>query len=140
MIVRGLDASGDFLFGKGKNDYKSNNDAVAQNIKTRLYSFLGDCFWAIDQGLDWWNLLGSKNQLALQLAVNATILNTEGVTGIIASSVNLSNNRKITISYTVTTVYSGLSANRTVTSLTSFVLTESGQVITTEDGQGIAGG
>lgn len=109
MIVRGLDANGDWLFGKGKNDYKSGLTAIAQSIKTRLSSFLGDCFFNLGAGLDWFNLLGSKNESAIQLAVATTILNTENVTGILELSVNVDSIRNITIKYNVQTTLGQLS-------------------------------
>jgi hypothetical protein len=105
MIVRSIDAENDWNFGKGKNDYKSANDAIAQNIKTRLQSFLGDCFFDIAAGIDWFNLLGSKNQLALSLEINAVILNTENVTGIKQLFVSLTD-RVFEVSYRVQTTYS----------------------------------
>jgi hypothetical protein len=108
MIVRAIDLNGDWLFGKGQNDYKSGNDAIAQTIKTRLLSFLGDCFFSTTDGIDWFNLLGSKNQLALQLAVSTMILNTENVTGILAVSVSLTDARVLTVEYKAQTVYSTL--------------------------------
>ena len=51
MKVRALDESGDWTFGKGENNYYSANDAIAQNIKTRLYSFLGDCFFDLSANI-----------------------------------------------------------------------------------------
>jgi hypothetical protein len=105
MIVRGIDANNDWLYGKGRNDYRANVDAVAQNIKTRLQSFLGDCFFQTDAGIDWFNLLGSKDRLQLQLSINATILNTQDVTGIILVSSNLTQNRVFSIQYQVQTSY-----------------------------------
>lgn len=106
MIVRGLDSQGDWLFGKGKNDYKKDNEAIAQNIKTRLQSFLGDCFFDVGAGLDWFNLLGSKDQTALKLAVSATILNTSGVIKLIEISIDLSKTRVFSLQYEVQTIYS----------------------------------
>jgi hypothetical protein len=116
MIVRTIDSNHDWTFGKGRNNYRQNNDAVTQNINTRLYAFINDCFFDKDAGIDWWNLLGSKNKLALELAVSATILNTEGVTGLLALSANLDQNRNITIVYQVVTTYStNQTLNGTVT-------------------------
>ncbi len=109
MIVRALDTNGDWLFGKGRNDYKSNQDAIAQNIQTRLLSFLGDCFFDTAAGIDWFNFLGGKNQTALNLAINAVILNTDNVTGMLQTSVNLSTSRVFTVQYRVQTTYSVLS-------------------------------
>lgn len=106
MICRAIDINGDWLFGKGKNDYKQRNDAIAQDIQTRLQSFLGDCFFDTASGIDWFNLLGSKNQIALNLAISAVLLNTPDVTGILQLSVFLDVNRLLTVQYRVQTVYS----------------------------------
>lgn len=105
MIVRSLDGTGDWEFGKGKNDYKRNLDAVTQNIKTRLMSFLGDCFFDTTAGIDWFNLLGGKDRLALELAISSTILNTQNVTGLRQLSVTESPSRRITIRYRVQTTF-----------------------------------
>lgn len=140
MIVRSLDADNDWNFGKGRNDYLTANEAIGQNIKTRLQSFLGDCFFDVKAGLDWFNLLGSKNQLALELAVRATILNTTGVTAIIDVSITLENNRAIKMQYTVETVYSRANLGQPIESASFLILTESGDVLTTEDGDAIGAG
>ncbi len=141
MIVRAIDADNDWQFGKGRNDYRANIEAVEQMIKTRLQSFLGDCFFAINEGLDWFNLLGSKNQLALELAVRAVILNTEKVTSIVTSSTSLdSSTRRITMTYVVNTVYTLNGVEAQISSNSSFLLTEGGDVITTEDGSALGVG
>lgn len=108
-LVRALDSNGDWIFGIGKSAYKSGNAAVAQNIQTRLSSFLGDCFFDATAGIDWFNLLGGKDQVSLNLAINAVILNTENVTGILQTSISLNANRFLSISYSVQTTYSTLS-------------------------------
>ena len=53
MIIRALDADGDVVFGRGIQDYLQNNDAIALNIKTRLMSFFGNCFFYVDAGVYW---------------------------------------------------------------------------------------
>jgi hypothetical protein len=112
MIVRALSSIGDWTYGAGKNNYLSANAAVAQAIATRLQSFLGDCFFATDAGIDWFTFLGgSKNQLALHLAISAVILNTQTngmsvVTGITTLSVILNDmTRNFVITYSATTVF-----------------------------------
>ncbi len=110
MRVRAIDGSHDWLFGKGQNDYVRNLAAVVQNINTRLSAFLGDCFFDNAAGIDWFNLLGNKDQLALNLAVSAVILNTENVTGIFQLSLTISVRRNIEIRYVVQTTYSRASA------------------------------
>lgn len=142
MIVRALDVNGDWTFGKGQNNYVANNKAIQQNIATRLQSFLGNCFFAIDAGIDWFNLLGSKNQIALELAVRSTILNTENVTGIVDISINLEENtRRINMTYTVNTVYSTINGvSGLLIGQTSFLLTEGGDILTTESGEPLVAG
>lgn len=106
MRVRALDADGDWTYGKGQNNYLTQNRAVGQNIQTRLLSFLGDCFFDLSAGIDWFTYLGGKDQLALNLAVSAVILNSQDVTGIRQLSIDLSATRVLTISYRVQTTYS----------------------------------
>ncbi len=142
MIVRSIDADNDWNFGKGKNDYVRNNAAIMQNIKTRLQSFLGDCFFDIPAGVDWLNLLGSKNVVALRLAIDTCILNTTGVTGFAKpTEVDFDHvTRLITITYSVNTVYTNKQDLGSVTNTSSFLLTESGDILTTEDGGGLEAG
>ena len=105
MRVRAVNADGSWQFGKGRNDYKKDLDATAQNIKTRLQSFLGNCFFALDAGIDWFNLLGGKSQQAINLAITSTILNTENVTGLNQLYINLDADRNLTVEYNVQTSY-----------------------------------
>ena len=106
MIVRALDNQNDWTFGKSKNNYLSGSAAVQQNIKTRLLEFIGDCFFNIQAGVDWFNFLGgSKNQLALNLNISSVILNTAFVTSIKQLSISLVNS-DFSVSYQVTDAYS----------------------------------
>ena len=106
MSFRNLDGNHDWVFGSGRNDYVTENQEIALNIKTRILSFLGDCFFAINEGIDWFNLLDYRYQNRLELAVQETIKNTPGVTGINDIQVLLGANRKITIQYDIQTVFS----------------------------------
>lgn len=107
MRVRAINYSDkDWTFGKGANDYRRDNDAVAQNIYTRLNSFLGDCFFDVGAGIDWFNRLGGKDLLTLKLDISSTILNTELVTGILQLSIDLNVQRQLTVSYVVRTAFS----------------------------------
>lgn len=105
--VRAIDVNGDWTFGKGQNDYLKDNAAVVQSIGTRLKSFLGDCFFDSGAGIDWFNLLGGKDELSLRLSVSSVILNTKDVTGILQLSVNLdAKSRRLTVTYQVQTTFS----------------------------------
>lgn len=112
MTVRQLDINGDWTFGAGRNNYLDRTEALAQDLETSLQSFLGDCFWALQDGLDWWNLLGSKNLLAVELAIKTTILNTPFITGMRDVSINYSASiRNLSVQYEVDSVY-GTIANQ----------------------------
>ena len=114
MIVRALDANGDWTYGTGQNNYLSGQAAAEQLIKTRILSFLGDCFFDSTSGIAWFSYLGSLNsELALNLAVSATILNTTDengnqiVTGMQQLSIVLNRqSRNLSVSYQAVTIYS----------------------------------
>lgn len=110
MRVREVDSQNDWLFGKGQNDYLTQNNAVVQSIRTRLQSFLGDCFFDLGAGIDWFTYLGSKNQAGLTISVASIIINTENVTGLLQLSVVLNDvTRNISIRYQVQSTYSVIS-------------------------------
>ncbi len=106
MAFRNLDSNHDWVFGSGKNSYVTENQEIGLNIQTRVLSFLGDCFFATEEGIDWWNLLDMGKQEQLENSVQETIKNTPGVTAINSVDVVLGANRKITITYDVQTIYS----------------------------------
>ncbi len=112
-IVRALDSLGDWTFGAGFNDYKSGAVAVAQNISTRLNSFIVDCFFDQGAGLNWFGLLGSKDEISLHLAVSAVILNTADVVSITELFITLNSQRKVSIAYTVSTSFGSISSTTT---------------------------
>lgn len=107
MRVRAIDENRDWEFGKGRQSYRIDEECVAQMIKTRLLSFLGDCFFATDEGIDWFNLLdrGFQNEVRLERSIKQTILDTEGVVGINNFDL-VRNGRTLTITYDVQTIFS----------------------------------
>lgn len=106
MIFRSLDELGDWNFGKGRQDFTSENDAIGLNIKTRIQSWVGDCFFDMNAGIDWLNRLGSKNQRALlELDLKRIILQSAGVVKLLDFSTDLSG-RSFSASYSVQTIYS----------------------------------
>lgn len=137
MIIRSIDATGDWLFGKGVEDYKSGLSACAQDIQTRLLEFLGDCFFNTQAGVNWFGRLGNKNQIALDLEISSVILNTTGVTGLVELSRTLDDNRHVTFTYTVTTVFTGslLKGGAAI----GYLLSESGDFLTDESGNKLLG-
>ena len=133
MIVRQLDGNGDWLWGLGRSNYLTYNQAIAQCVDTRLISFLGDCFFSTTDGIDWINLLSSKNQLALNIAVSACILNSPGVTSLTQLSINLNSlTRTIRSVYGFLPIYPGVN-----TGTFNLLVDQSGNFITTEQGDDI---
>jgi len=113
MITRSLttlidepDNPHDWTFGKGRQNYLREGDAIAQSVKTRLLSFLGDCFFDTEAGVDWWRLMGGKDRVSLHAQVRSIILNTEGVMRIrsLDTSYNPAN-RGIQIRYEIDTLF-----------------------------------
>lgn len=111
----------DWQFGGGLSNYVQNQAAAIQLINSRILCFLGDCFFDAGNGIPWFQYLGStgaaQSQLALQLAVQATILNTQDdlgnqiVTAMIQLSVNLNRGaRSLSISYEAATIYSTITS------------------------------
>ncbi len=106
MAFRNLSGNGDWVFGSGKNSYVTENLEIGVNIQTRVLSFLGDCFFATEEGIDWFNLLEMGKQEQLENSVQETIKNTPGVTAINSVDIVMGANRRITITYDVQTIYS----------------------------------
>ena len=106
MKFRQINSDGDWTFGKGLNNYARENNAIGLNIETRIKSWIGDCFFDQQAGIDWVNRLGSKNQRELlELDLRNIILQSEGVTGILNFDTFLVG-RNFTADYSVQTVYS----------------------------------
>lgn len=109
MKIRATDATGDWTFGHGKSNYRVGVAAIIQDIDTALHVFLGECFWATDFGVDWWNLIGEKAPQAQQnilLQCREVIQSRVGVSKINSVSVEFSSYRRnLTLTYDVSTVF-----------------------------------
>jgi len=85
MRVRRLDATGEPVFGQGKNDYLVDEYAVAQVIITHLKLFLGEWWEDITQGVPWWEEImgqvGTKKEV-IDRILQKSILDTTGVKNI----------------------------------------------------------
>lgn len=80
MIFRVLDSNWDWNYGRGIQDYASESLAIAYSIKTKILSWYGDCFFAMEDGVDWKNILGSKDSKEdANAAIKKIIATEEGV-------------------------------------------------------------
>ena len=85
MTIRANDADNDWTFGNGRSNYLGGEAAIEQNLQTSLWCWLNDCFWSLNFGVDWANLLGSRGaaaQSAIILQCRQIIVNSFGVTKI----------------------------------------------------------
>ncbi len=105
MIIRALDKNGDWTFGQGKQNYLSGQQAIAQNIKTRLLCFLNNCPWDMAAGIDWITLLGKTNTATqIQLNVRTRLLQSFGVLRINTLSVSF-RNRELSLAFNIDTIF-----------------------------------
>ena len=107
ITARKLDSNNDWTFGQGRANYATEDTAIRQNVKTRLQSFMFDWFLDVDANIDWWNILGRKNNKQVILDnVKATTINTDGVTSVDNIEITNEANRVLQIQVTFTTIYS----------------------------------
>ena len=105
MIFRNLDDNDDWLFGRGLNDFVDKNTAIGLNIKTRVLSWVNDCFFELSAGIDWINRLGAKNQSdLLNLDLKRIILQSQDVTGLNTISIDVTD-RQFNVTYDISTVH-----------------------------------
>ncbi len=107
MIFRSLTPLGDWTFGNGIQNYATEQNAISLDILTALKVFLGECFWDTSAGVDWWNLIGGKDQVNLLLQCRQVISSREGVTKINSVNAHLDRTtRRLAVSFSVDTIYS----------------------------------
>jgi len=113
--VRALDADHDFVFGRGLQSYKSDLDALKQSVKTRLMQWKNNCFFAMDEGVDYANELDIGTKDALDADVKRVILQTGDVLRIDNYSSTLdTDSRALSISCEIQTKYGNLALEETV--------------------------
>lgn len=61
MKTRTVDGNWDWIWGKSLQDYADGSLGVAYTVKMKILSWYKDCFFAMDDGIDWKNILGAKN-------------------------------------------------------------------------------
>lgn len=149
MIIRGLTADHDWQFGHGRQNYLRDNDACAENIETRLLSFLNDCFFNLQAGIDWLRLLGTKStEEEITLSVRAIILQSYGVVQVNTITVAFDREqRNLFLSYNIDTIFTSQFSRNLPTIFPppdppeppggDELLTEGGDGIITEDGDSI---
>ena len=110
MIFRQLDVNGDWTYGKGTQNFARDQQAIALNLQTLVRSWQGDCFFSLQSGINWKQLMNYGQQANLDTALQTLILQAYGVVGFppgTPPSINFnSSSRHFAAVYTVNTVYS----------------------------------
>src|SRR4030042_6208019 len=104
MLIRKNDENNEWIFGRGRNDYIKNEDALKQNLKTRILSWKNDCFFDLQAGVDWNNYLDIGTKFFLDQNVKQVILQTPDVIKINSYESVLSD-RNLTITTNIYTIY-----------------------------------
>ncbi len=113
-IVRALDGNGDWTFGFGLGNYLSKQARFNQNIQTRLFEEVGDCFFNLGAGLNQ-SLYTQKSILALDLAIRGIIMGTPDFVGLAALTNRLTSSRQVVFTYSVVSIYGPISDQYTFT-------------------------
>lgn len=105
MIFRETSQDGDFVWGRGKQNYLVGNAAIAKNIETRLKTYFSEAFFDTTKGIPWLSLLGQKDLSPLLLAVRNSIVDAYGVVRVTDVSFTIDTARNITITYFIDSIY-----------------------------------
>lgn len=110
MKFRRLDKNNsDWTFGRGLSNYADSDEAILLNCKTRLMSFKNDWFLDQNQNIDWFTILGQKNNEQIIInEVERVCLNSEGIVKVVSIEVVKSDNRSASIKIVVNTIFSEL--------------------------------
>lgn len=107
MIIRKVDSENDWEFGKGLASYATDEQAVDENVKTRLLSWVGDCFFDLQAGIDWRARLDIGQQDELENELKTEILQSYGVVAVLSVDANFSGTTRLfDATYNIQTIYS----------------------------------
>jgi len=114
MRYRKLSPTGDYVMGGGTAQFLVNSpEAVAQAVETRLKLFAGEWFLDTAEGLPLTSILGNNTQALYDQAIQERIIKTDGVLAITEYTSSL-NNRALTVSATISTIYGTTTVKSTI--------------------------
>ena len=106
MKVRRIDKNSDFTFGQGKANYATDNEAILQNVATRIKSFKNDWFLDKEANIDWFRLLSTKDtEDIIKSEIERVTIETEGVIRIVSLEFIKKGNREAIINLILDTIY-----------------------------------
>lgn len=105
MTVRRNTKDGEWMFGRGLRDYAKDEEAILQNLRTRILSFKNDWFLNVDAEIDWFDLLGRKGtQDEIKREIERVCIATEGIVSVDKIEL-IKMSRSANIKIQVTTVF-----------------------------------
>ena len=110
MIFRALDMDGDWTFGKGISGFLIGKDALSANLVTITKEWKGECFFALQDGIDWNNFLDIGTKTLLDADLQRNWLKSYGVLRIdlYTSTLDITT-RQLTVKASLFTIYGSLS-------------------------------
>lgn len=107
MKFREITSGNDWTFGRGTNGYFVDQDAIAANIKTRLQSWKGNCFFSLNDWVDWLGRLDKGQENNLNQELRNVILQSFGVREINSFSGSLDRQTRFyAVTFNITTIFS----------------------------------
>lgn len=116
MKNRGLSSTGDYVFGQGPSEFLVDSPAaVGQAAHTRLRLSRGEWFLDTTEGTPYaTEILGEGTQPLYDSAIKERVLGTPGVVSIDAYSSSLDQDRALTITMTISTLYGQTTISRVI--------------------------
>lgn len=106
MITRALTANLDWTYGNGQQNYLRGESALEQNIVTTVQSWVGDCYFNLAFGVDWYNRLDVGQQKNLVQEIKQVVANCSGVVGVVSINGNfVGTTRAETIMAVINTIF-----------------------------------
>lgn len=107
--IRAVNNRWEWLWGRSKGNYAQKSRALALDLKMQIQSWVGDCFFATEDYIDWNYLLGSKNtEDEIRDIITALLERNEEVAGVSDVSATVDReNRKIELTYSYVDVFGG---------------------------------
>lgn len=107
--IRAVNNRWEWLWGRSKGNYAQKSRALALDLKMQIQSWVGDCYFAPEDYIDWNYLLGSKNtETEIRDGITALLERNEEVAGVSDVSATVDrDNRKIKLTYSYVDVFGG---------------------------------